>query len=425
LSIYNLTHLSDAALLRDLATLVEQDRLTAAALLAHIAEVDTRRLHLPRGYASMHAYCVEALHLSDDAAYKRIQAARAARRFPALFDAVADGRLHLSAVCLIAPHLAADNFDALVALATHRRKLEIERLLAERFVPAWLPTATAADPPAASTVASLAPGQVNGAACAAPGPAGAPSAMAGELAPGQVAVPAATPGALGPPATSPSPPALPTRTLRLALTPATEAKLRLAQALLAHAVPGGNPDEVFDRALDALIDELERRKYARTRRPRQQSEPAGKTAAASPPAHPPTSPPTSPPTIPAARRTVPAQVRREVAARDQARCAFIGSDGHRCSARGRLEFDHVVPLARNGGTTVEGMRLLCRAHNQYEAERLFGREFMQRKRAENAIYGANPASTSTPTSTASGTSGTSGTSLTRAGGGAVHLPRGK
>src|SRR5258706_10769426 len=116
---YTLTHLSDAALLRDLAALITRDRITTAALLAHIAEVDARRLYLPRGYASMHAYCVEALHLSDDAAYKRIQAARAARRFPALFDAVADGRLHLSAVCLIAPHLTPENFDALVALATH------------------------------------------------------------------------------------------------------------------------------------------------------------------------------------------------------------------------------------------------------------------------------------------------------------------
>src|SRR5438093_7429749 len=37
---YKLTHLSDAALLRDLAALVAQDRTTTAALLAHLAEVD-------------------------------------------------------------------------------------------------------------------------------------------------------------------------------------------------------------------------------------------------------------------------------------------------------------------------------------------------------------------------------------------------
>jgi len=205
----------------------------------------------------------------------------------------------------------------------------------------------------------------------------------------------------------PAQPALSRRTLRLGLTPATEAKLRLAQALLAHAVPGGNPDEVFDRALDALIHELERRKYARTRRPRQQREPAGNAATASPP--------TSPPV----RRTVPAQVRREVATRDQERCAFVGSDGHRCSARGRLEFDHIVPLGRNGGTTVEGMRLLCRAHNQYEAERLFGREFMQRKRAATAEHAMSVAGAGSATSVAHAANGA------RAGVGEAHLPRGK
>ncbi|MGH7340592.1 MAG: HNH endonuclease, partial [Candidatus Rokuibacteriota bacterium] len=86
----------DEDLLRDLATLVARDRAITADILAHIAEVDARRLYLPAAYPSMHAYCVGALHLADDAAYKRVQAARAARRFPQLFEAVADGRLHLA-----------------------------------------------------------------------------------------------------------------------------------------------------------------------------------------------------------------------------------------------------------------------------------------------------------------------------------------
>jgi hypothetical protein len=48
--------------------------------LAHIAEVDERRLYLEAAYPSMFAYCVGALRFSEDAAYKRIQAARAASR---------------------------------------------------------------------------------------------------------------------------------------------------------------------------------------------------------------------------------------------------------------------------------------------------------------------------------------------------------
>jgi hypothetical protein len=119
---YSLTHLSDAALLRDLATLITQDRVTTAVLLAHIAEVDARRLYAPAGYPSMHAYCVEELRLSEDCALKRIHAARAARRFPVLFSALSEGRLHLAGVCLLAPHLTEENVEPLVEAATHRRK---------------------------------------------------------------------------------------------------------------------------------------------------------------------------------------------------------------------------------------------------------------------------------------------------------------
>ncbi|TMQ69663.1 MAG: hypothetical protein E6K80_10915, partial [Candidatus Eisenbacteria bacterium] len=83
--IYSLTHLSDDALLRDLAALVVRDRTTTAALLAHIAELRARKLYVPAGYPSTRAYCVGKLGLSDDAAQKRIQAARAAREFPQIF----------------------------------------------------------------------------------------------------------------------------------------------------------------------------------------------------------------------------------------------------------------------------------------------------------------------------------------------------
>ncbi|HET7904545.1 MAG TPA: hypothetical protein VFM17_08290, partial [Candidatus Eisenbacteria bacterium] len=131
----SLTHLSDEALLRELARLVAHDRVTTAALIAHLAEVDARRLYAPAGYPSMHAYCVGELHLSEDAASKRIQAARAARRFPILLDALADGRLHLTAVCLLAPHLTPGNSNDLIAAARHRRKSEIEELLLRRLMP--------------------------------------------------------------------------------------------------------------------------------------------------------------------------------------------------------------------------------------------------------------------------------------------------
>ena len=54
--------------------------------------------------------------------------------------------------------------------------------------------------------------------------------------------------------------------------------------------------------------------------------------------------------------------------------------GERCPTHSRLEFDHADPVARGGRSTVENLRLRCRAHNQFAAERMFGAGFMKEKR---------------------------------------------
>ena len=55
MSRYSLTHVPNLALLRELRALVAQDLAITALLLAHLAEVDARRLYAPAGYPSMFA----------------------------------------------------------------------------------------------------------------------------------------------------------------------------------------------------------------------------------------------------------------------------------------------------------------------------------------------------------------------------------
>src|SRR5262249_28283969 len=98
MSTYSLSHLSDDALLRDLSTLVERDHANTAEMLAHSAEVDARTLSLPLACDSMLKYCIERLYFSEEAAERRITAARKARELPVIFDAIADGRIHLTVV---------------------------------------------------------------------------------------------------------------------------------------------------------------------------------------------------------------------------------------------------------------------------------------------------------------------------------------
>src|SRR5258705_12991400 len=133
MSTYNLTHLDNDSLLQGFAAHVAQDRRTTAALLAHIAEIDARHLYLRAGFESMRAYCMHELHLSEDAAAKRLQVARLARELPALFPAIADGRLHLRGVRALATRLTSANVDELIAVAANRTVAGIEILLAHRF----------------------------------------------------------------------------------------------------------------------------------------------------------------------------------------------------------------------------------------------------------------------------------------------------
>ena len=121
---------------------------------------------------------------------------------------------------------------------------------------------------------------------------------------------------------------------------ATREKLVRAQALLRHRVPSGDLAEVLDLALDALLDRVEARKFGKTRAPR--------TARAC-----------------SDGRYVPREVRRKAVASDGMQCSFVAEDGRRCEETGFLELDHVMPVAQ-GGDANDGVRILCRSHNQYE-----------------------------------------------------------
>ena len=77
--------------------------------------------------------------------------------------------------------------------------------------------------------------------------------------------------------------------------------------MLRHAVPTGDTAEIFDRALTLLLDDIARKKFAATDRPRA-------SCGAAP-----------------GSRYVAAKVRRSVWIRDGGRCAFVGKGGRRCN----------------------------------------------------------------------------------------------
>ncbi|MCE9627449.1 MAG: HNH endonuclease, partial [Candidatus Eisenbacteria bacterium] len=76
---------------------------------------------------------------------------------------------------------------------------------------------------------------------------------------------------------------------------------------------------------------------------------------------------------------IPARVRRAVWKRDGQQCSFVSEHGRRCTEKLRLELDHVVPVARGGKSTLENLRVLCRAHNMFFATLAYGERFVKHK----------------------------------------------
>jgi 5-methylcytosine-specific restriction endonuclease McrA len=138
-------------------------------------------------------------------------------------------------------------------------------------------------------------------------------------------------------------------------------RFRYLQDLLGHQVSRGDIAEAYDRAVRALIEKMERVRFGACERPR-----AVSAGSSDDPRH------------------ISAHVKRQVWKRDGGQCTFVSESGHRCEARGDVEFDHVTEVARGGGSTVDNVRLRCRGHNQHTAERTFGAGFMKQKREEAA-----------------------------------------
>ena len=326
-------HLSDRELLDATERAATDERHLTAELLALLGEVDARRLYLGQSCASLFTYCTQALHLSEHAAYHRIEAARAVRQFPVILDMVAEGALTLTTVTLLRPHLTMQNHAALLDAARHKSKREVEHQIAclaprpdERTIVRKLPTAVQLASPALATEA--APLTSDPAAPAVTSLLELPPRVRATLAP-----------------LSPE-----RYLLKVTLSAETHAKLRRAQDLIRHTIPNGDPAVVIDRALTLLVGELERTKVAKIARSGRTSQSRRRPS----------------PRCTASARHIPASIRRAVWARDEGRCAFVGARG-RCTETGGLEFHHRIPFADCGPTSIENLSLRCRAHNAHEA----------------------------------------------------------
>ena len=428
----------DQRLVKRLHRLVDQGNTLTAALLAHMGEVDRRRLYLQAACPSMFAYCTGVLRMSEAQAYKHIRAARLAREFPAVLSMVHGGQIHLCALGLLAPHMTGDNSDELLQQAARKTKRQVEKLVASLFPSPPVPDrvrklpkrstkqGASVDTPASEPLLRCAPVQPPAApvpaAATEPPPASKPpaerSATSGPATPMTNLTPTVDVCQSAPPKPRGRTTPLSAHAYKIEFTAGQPLhdKLRQAQELLRTCVPDGDLAAVFERALDALLPRLRKQRFAEVSQPRKSTrkpptgerpnkeqahgakQQAGDREGAS--------------TRAAARssgeaakrsRHIPAEVKRQVAERDGYQCTYTDATGRRCPERGLVEFHHVHPFGKDGAHEVSNVKMLCRAHNTEAARHDYGEQVMERwrnQRANGASSSTRPGASRQPPGTA-------------------------
>jgi hypothetical protein len=391
--LHELAELHDDTLLSQLDDLVRRDRCSCARIVAHLAEVDARKLYLDRDAPSMIDYARRVLGFSESAAYRRVTAGRLVRRFPVLLDRIASGAVHLTALTILGPHLDEENCERLVAAASGKSRLELEALVAPFRAP--VPVAPRAVVRAVRVAA--APAAEEGGvglfdSVGEPG-SGELGSGAGDGAGRDEARRAAE--------VAPAPPTPPRLAYRLSatLSPETKALLDRAAELLRRDVRPGDVDALLQRALRLFVDTTEARRFGKVRRPRASRTVRTALGTATPTlTGSATTTPAGTSDSPTARqriagssrvpgRTIPAAVRRAVAERDGHRCTFVAGDGRRCPERGALEFHHRQAFAHGGPTTADNLTMLCAAHHRRISEQQFGKFLVRDEPRGGASYG--------------------------------------
>jgi len=121
---------------------------------------------------------------------------------------------------------------------------------------------------------------------------------------------------------------------------------------------------------DDKLERLEARRFGKTNKPRKNLDDADTSSGV---------------------RGISAPVRRFVWKRDSGQCTFFADDGRRCPERHRLEFHHDEAYGLGGDRSARNVRLLCKVHNLYMAEKDYGKKKMdQYRRSADTVREPSP-----------------------------------
>ncbi len=343
-----------------LADLLRREHCAMADFLVALADFDRERLWLDLGHASLFYFLHRELGLSKGAAHYRKTAAGLVQRFPEIVEPLRDGRLCITSVVHLAKVLTPENRQDMLPRFFHRSRREAMEIAAA-ILPAEAAPRREVVTAVRTTAAVATAERIKPPVSSAPvDPAVQPDEL--RLAP---KVTPSVPLLPAPPRPIHRDTAVPVTAelSRLHVTVSRQflEKLEAARTALSHARPGATAEEILEEGLDLVLAQHAKRKGL-VEKPRKVA-------------------------LPTKSDRVPAHVRRAVWTRDGGRCQWPLDGGGVCGSTLRVEFDHVVPRARGGPSTVEGVRLLCAVHNQLAARRVFGDDWMDRFTGKRCVEG--------------------------------------
>jgi len=316
---YDMTSLSNEALINCIKETARTERNTVASLVSLLTEMDSRRAYLERGYSSLFSFLRGELHYSEGAACRRIAAARVARNNPSVIEKLRSGSISLCALVEINKAPVSLQGD-LITQSDSKPRDEVKKLVALTLAPE-------------QRVKKIEKVKVTTVAVAPASPASTPlfEASTATLA-------------------SPPPPEL-RYSVTLELTKEEMELLKEVQNLTGESLKS-----------DAIVKALsvfKRLKSPAERAKRREERKARKVTATL----------KVKPEMNITSRHIPVSIRDNVHVRDERQCTYIGSDGHRCRERSALQLDHIRPYSQGGEHTEDNLRLMCPTHNRYLYEK--------------------------------------------------------
>jgi hypothetical protein len=310
----NLKDLSSQELLTKTKDLVAREREVTTQVLWHLREIESRRLFAMLGFSSLFDYAVKELGYSEGSAMRRINAMRFLKEIPQAEKALQEGKLTLS-------HLS-----SVQTFLQHEKRHEGKSYSDEQKLELVKGLEGTSQRETERILVAL------------------------------------------------SPESVPSRQDRVRPLTETHAefkavisaellqKLERVKELAAHRLKSGSWAEVLELMADQTIEVLDpaRAKVRRAAPPAPES--ADMVAKAEP----------------SRSRYIPKALKKSIFDRAGGQCEFKDpQSGRRCSCKTFLQVDHIKPLALGGITSDDNLRILCQAHNQWEAMQSFGRKKME------------------------------------------------